>query len=62
MVDACLVGVAWCAYCIQNVGDIQIVSVPLRKETSIGVCAVKLNLAFAAPSMFRSFLERVLTW
>ena len=36
--------------------------VPLRKETSIGVCAVKLNLAFAAPSMLRSFFERVLTW
>ena len=34
---------------------------PLRKETSIGVCAVKLNFAFAAPSMFRSFFERVLT-
>ena len=37
------------------------IHLPLRKETSIGVCAVKLNFAFAAPSMFRSFLERVLT-
>ena len=31
-------------------------------ESSIGVCAVKLNLALACPSLLFSFLDKVETW
>ena len=36
--------------------------IPFMSESSIGVCAVKLNLALACPSLLFSFFDKVHPW